>query len=328
MVNLTSYGNPIDSFFELLGYNENAISSSTAFILSKSPKLLNYLLSDLIDVDTLNQDQINITIQKYEHKSGITDIEIIISDVAHIIIEAKRGWSLPAKDQLLKYANRDSFKYSLCKNRLLVTLSECTKTYASYNLPSNKEIGIDIKHMSWGDLYSFAVKTRSLTTSVYEKKLLTEYSQYLKGLITMQNINSNEVYVVSLSTSSPKDASISWIDIVEKKKKYFHPMGKNWLNIPPNYIAFRYHGHLQSIHFIENYHVTTKLHEYIPELAKETTEPYFIYDLGAPIPFSKIVKSGKNIRNARLWCHLDILLTADTVLEAFELTKKRKSSML
>ncbi|MCG2728873.1 MAG: hypothetical protein L6276_01100, partial [Acetobacterium sp.] len=49
------------------------------------------------------------------------------------------------------------------------------------------------------------------------------------------------------NTGKPESFGLSWIDIVEKRNKYFHPMGMNgWPKEPPNYIAFRYYGKLQS----------------------------------------------------------------------------------
>ena len=65
----------------------------------------------------------------------------------------------------------------------------------------------------------------------------------------------------------PENCDLTWIEIVEQKKKYFHPFGINgWPKEPPNYIAFRYNGKLQSIHHIESYTVTKSLHSAIIEM--------------------------------------------------------------
>ena len=37
--------------------------------------------------------------------------------------------------------------------------------------------------------------------------------------MTMQNVDSNWVYVVSLGSGTPKDWKLSWIDVVEKKRR-------------------------------------------------------------------------------------------------------------
>lgn len=139
----------------------------------------------------------------------------------------------------------------------------------------------------------------------------------------MQNHNSNQVYVVSLGSDKPKDCSLTWIDIVKKKNKYFHPMGDSgWPKEPPNYIAFRYRGKLQSIHHIEGYEVSTNPHNVILEMPDMKWEPHFIYSLGPAIIPSKEIKTGKVYPRGRFWCHLDTLLTCDKISDARDLTKK------
>ena len=64
------------------------------------------------------------------------------------------------------------------------------------------------------------------------------------------------VFVVALSKVAFKEGGdYTWIDVVEKD--YFHPIGRGWPEEPPNYIAFRYDGKLQSVHYIESYEVVT-----------------------------------------------------------------------
>ena len=100
--------------------------------------------------------------------------------------------------------------------------------------------------------------------------------------------------------------------------------GGGWPKEPPNYIAFRYYGQLQSIHHIESYMISTNLHNEIAEMPdKEDDIDHFVYTLGYPIIPQKAVKTGNIYPNGRVWCHLDLLLTCDTISEARDLTKKR-----
>lgn len=55
---------------------------------------------------------------------------------------------------------------------------------------------------------------------------------------------------------------------------------------------------------------------------KEWDDPHFIYTLSPAIIPSKEIKTGNIYPNGRVWCHLDTLLTCDTISEARELTKK------
>ena len=53
-----------------------------------------------------------------------------------------------------------------------------------------------------------------------QKHLLDEFTEYLGGVMTMQNKTSNWVYVVALSHGYYEGCELSWIDIVKKHNKY------------------------------------------------------------------------------------------------------------
>lgn len=310
-----------------MGYKENDISHSTAWVLSKCGAMLETFVKDVCGVVGFKRENVEICVQEYHKGSGITDIEIKDDKEFFIIVEAKRGWELPPKEQLLKYANRESFKKSDAKYKVIVTLSECSREYARHNFEIKNANGFPIKHVSWKDIHDFSAAAYSSSSNT-EKKLLKELQIYLRGLVTMQNQNSNEVYVLSLGSGKPKDCSLTWIDIVKKKNKYFHPMGgSGWPKEPPNYIAFRYRGKLQSIHHIEGYEVSTNPHNVIPEMPDRKWEPHFIYTLGPAIIPSKEIQTGKVYPSGRVWCHLDTLLTCDTISDARDLTKKRMENI-
>ena len=141
--------------------------------------------------------------------------------------------------------------------------------------------------------------------------------------MTMQNADSNWVYVVSLSSGSPTGSKLTWIDVVEKERRYFHPVGINgWPKEPPNYIAFRYYGKLQSIHHVESYSVFDDPHNKFSEIPSAKWEPHFLYELSRPFAPTNDVRSG-NLHNGRRWCMLDTLFLARTVSEAVEMSKQR-----
>ena len=142
----------------------------------------------------------------------------------------------------------------------------------------------------------------------------------------MQKQDSNMVYVVSVGGGSPEGWSISWRDIITTKKRYFHPIGGNgWVKEPPNYIAFRYDGKLQSIHHIEGYEVVTNMSKVFSEAKDEEWEPSFVYHLGTPFAPSNEVRTGNVYPNGRVWCMLDTLFTCSTISDARDLTKSRQN---
>lgn len=179
-------------------------------------------------------------------------------------------------------------------------------------------------HLPWKRIYELAENSISESNNA-QKNLLRELMKYLGGLMTMQTQESNWVFVVSLGTSKPEDCDLTWIEIVQNHMKYFHPLGGNgWPKEPPNYIAFRYYGQLQSIHHIEDYVVTKNLHDEIPEMpVSDGTVNFFVYKLGPAIVPPKTVKTGNIYASGRKWAMLDTLLTADTIAEACNISKAR-----
>jgi hypothetical protein len=139
----------------------------------------------------------------------------------------------------------------------------------------------------------------------------------------MQNIDSNWVYVVSLGSDTPEGWKLSWIDVVEKRRRYFHPVGDGWPKEPPNYIAFRYHGKLQSIHHIDGYTVFDDPHKEFPEIPTGDWGPHFLYQLSPPFAPAHEVRTGNIYPNGRVRCMLDTLFLAKTISEARDMSKKR-----
>jgi hypothetical protein len=141
--------------------------------------------------------------------------------------------------------------------------------------------------------------------------------------MTMQNLDSNWVFVVSLGGGTPDGWKISWIDVVEKRRRYFHRIGGGWPKEPPNYIAFRHHGKLQSIHRVESYTVFDNPHSEFPEIPSENWGPHFLYKLSPSFAPANEVKTGNIYPSGRVWCMLDTLFLAKTISEARDISKQR-----
>ena len=119
----------------------------------------------------------------------------------------------------------------------------------------------------------------------------------------------------------------TFVDVVEKYRRYFHPLGGGrggWPDEPPNYLAFRYDGHVKSIHHVEGYEVVDDLAPFFSEQPSEEWDPHVLYELGPPICPVKPMRVGTQLRAARRWCFIDTLLTSDTLVEALEATGERK----
>jgi hypothetical protein len=152
---------------------------------------------------------------------------------------------------------------------------------------------------------------------------LNTYFKKVIKVINMQDRNSNKVFCVVLGSDKPEWSKLSWKEIVEKERKYFYPVSKKWPPDPPNYIAFRYDGKLQSIHHVEKYEVVTKMYEHLP-VDKEEWEPFFLLTLGKPFKPSSEVKNGNIYPQQHLWFDLDTVFTSRTIEEARDITKERE----
>jgi len=142
----------------------------------------------------------------------------------------------------------------------------------------------------------------------------------------MQEVDSNRVYVVALNRGTRKGWEISWVDIVEKKRRYFHPTkGGGWPKTPPNYLAWRYGGKLQGVAHITQYEVVRDMHARIPGIPRGEITDHVLYQLGPTFCPDHPVKTGRIFRNGRKWCMLDTLFTCTTISDAATESKERDS---
>ncbi len=327
MTDLYLFRQKLDSFFEILGKHENDISYSVGFVLSRSPAFLRLFLRH-IDIKTkFDPELIKVKLQQHERDKGFTDFEIEQEGEFSVIVEAKRGWNYPSRQQLDKYSSRKSFKTSSVKTKKLVVLTESSNTFTTAHFHIKRSNSYKVTVISWKEMWTLARQARR-DGGNYQKRLLEELIEYLGKIMTLQNIYSNKVYVVSLKYHGERNWGISWIDIVKERRRYFHPVGgSGWPNEPPNYIAFRYYGRLQSIHHIDNYEVFTNPHKVFKEIPSAKWGPHFLYHLGEPIIPVKEIRTGNIFRSGRVWAMLDLLLTCDTIAEARDKTKKREQEL-
>lgn len=322
MTDLYIYDNKIESIFQLLGEKENDISYSVGYAFCNCDFFLRNFLERL-NIKHFKTDKVKIRLQQHQKEKGFTDFEIICENEFHIIIEAKKGWVFPEKEQLSKYTKR---KW-LAQIRKIVVFNESTPAFIETNFRKNHIETIPIEVISWNEIRNIALSSKIIGRNT-ENKILEQLNIYLNKISSMQSIDSNKVYVVSLGKDKVPESDITWKDIVLKYSKYYHPVGGNkggWPVEPPNYIAFRYDGKLQSIHHIDKYEVITDLSKYF-EIPKDDGIRRYLYHLGPAIKPAREVKTGNGIiRNIRVWAALDLLLTSQTIEEARDKTKERES---
>jgi hypothetical protein len=313
------HGREIASIFELLGHNENDLTASLGWVLSRSQRLRQELLHD---IGARDQTAASVSLQESADTGGYTDIEVR-GEAIHCIVEAKKGWHLPTTAQLYRYVPRFS---DGPEQHLLLVISECSAQYAATRLPTAMP-GATLLHRSWAQIRSL-VSRAARRAPLRERRLLAELDVYLRRAMSMQDQESNLVYVVALGAGTPEWSGISWRDIVNAKHRYFHWYAKGgWPLEPPNYLAFRYDGKLQSIHHVEDYEIVDRLHDRFAEVDPDYEGRHVVYTLGDPIRPAHRVSTGKIYRNGRVWAMIDLLLTCSTVAEARDRTKERQEAL-
>jgi len=327
MARLLLYGRDVPTIFNVVrgfGLLENDMTRALGWALARCRHFRGDFVQTLAKVDGGNSEDVLVSLQSQKSETGITDIELELEGEFHVIVEAKRGWELPSKQQLEMYALR--LAPGAFPRKALVALTDANPEYAAVHLDCRTLKGIPVTPFSWGELLRLAEKTRNLGNSG-ERYIMGELVNYLRDLATLQDIHSNLVWVAPLKDETPKGWQVSWIDIVKEKLRYFHPVGyRNFPKVPPNYFAFRYRAKLQSVHHVEGYELVSDAHTVIPEIPKGEIIDHIVYRLGKPFRPENDVKLGKMWGTAHCQCMIDTLFTCKTLEEAVNLTKERETS--
>jgi hypothetical protein len=321
-VDLTLHGQPIGTVFDLLGKKENDITYSVGWAMAQCEELAEAFIEEVLpDVGAVKIDLVQL--QEGIPGAGFTDIELKANEgKVHLIIEAKRGYALPHLDQLTKYARRTDPQPSA-----LVVMAEASADFVTGKLPPTVE-GVQVHYRSWRDLDELVATVVGASRRNAEKRLLRDLSRYLRGLMTMQNTNSNLVYVVALG-GEIEETGITFQEVVTDHGIYFCPVGGGYPKEPPNYLGFRFGGKLQQIRHVEGYRVTDDNHAGFEPLKGRVDwpdEPHWVFELGPAIIPPKDVKTGGLYGSHRGRIAIDLLLTCDTVAEALEKTNARRDA--
>jgi hypothetical protein len=308
--------------FDLLGRDENSATFALGWGLEKSQCLRKLLIADLAGIALNDEHEFAIDLQRHGEDRGYTDVEIRVATLCHFIIEAKRHWVLPQQAQLARYAGR--LKLNPTKKCEIISISAATREYATRNQSASVN-NIPLLHRSWRDIRELAQRAYATTSRFEEKMWLNELVTHIKEYEYMDRISDNRVFVVALSAEKMPECESTWIDVVTRDRRYFHPVGNRWPVEPPNYIAFRYSGQLQSVHHIESYDVTSDVSLVNKEWLSTDTGDHFVYKLGPAMQPPKAVKTGNLYRNARVSCAIDTLLSGafSTISDARDETNRR-----
>lgn len=309
----------VGTIFDLLGDDENDMTFALGFVLARSEAFATLVLAQALGQPPGDLSKAVVRLQTTDPITrGRTDLEVTSGKRFGVIFEAKRGPVLPSRTQLEKYAShlRDD-RFAV---RKLVAVTTATDDYAAFALRKGAA-GIDVVHLSWRAVHAFAERAAASEPRRRNKRLLHELATYLKGILGMETKRSNMVFVVSLGGGGAW--GVDFHAAVRDHGRYFFPTEGRWPD-PPNYVAFRFGGKLQSIHHVDGYEVMTNPRRYFDQAEDVEITPHYILKLGPAIVPPREVKTGPGIVMAtRVWCMLDTLLTSPTITEALRVTKER-----
>lgn len=177
---------------DLLGSDETALSKAFGFVLAKEPAVFGRFLR-LLDpgpvfrgAERLHR-RARIEIER-RRESGRTDIEILIPNRAHIIIECKveTGKVLGQQQQYLKDFDEACAKKIMCSLTQQVGSVVCSDTQVPF------------RHLSWWDVVA-ALDAKSLSGN----RRVTEFLQFVQKNYRMKTLK--EILIQDLSDATEVD---------------------------------------------------------------------------------------------------------------------------
>lgn len=325
MTELLLHGRPVPTVFDLLGRDENDMTFALAWGMAQSEGFLSDVVETVAGRRIASADAV-INLQRHDQLGGFTDVEVTVPGDLHLIFEAKRGWNLPTDGQLRLYAQRLDQSEALDR-RLIVLTQWGAEAFVASRL-GDWELPYPRVALGWERLVTL-VRRRGRSGPLAERRLLRELATYFASVADMRDIDSNQAYVVSLSGGTIEGWPMSMRSIVEDHHRYFFPVGRGgWPKIPPNYMAFRYDGQLQSVHHVDDYAIGTEMSEFLPGVPPTGWDPHYVLTLGPPMRPANEVRNGPSIKRAmRTWIDIDLLLTSPTITDALKATRMRRSDL-
>lgn len=319
---LVVHGVRPSSVFGLAGLSENSATYAVGWAFAHCSEYRTAFLRRVFGRSVPPDDHL-ISLQEFGADRGYTDIELR-GPTFHLIVEAKKGWTVPDTEQLRRYVPR--FRTTGAHLSAVLSVSSATADYASRHLPASVD-GVPVKHLSWLELMRLARDAETRVTRIRERLWLDQVCAHLQEYCSVSRVTDNTAYVVSLSSGPTRaEGPYTFIDVVEQDRSYFHPVGNTWPVEPPNYMAFRYHGRVQSVHHVAGYQVVRDVSMVNPKWCT-TDSDHFVYTLGPPMRPARELRTGARIvRAARVWCAVDTLLAGefDTLDAARDETQRRQ----
>ena len=282
------------SVFRIQGDDENALTGALAQCIAHSESLLRAVLRN-VGIKNLRKHRLQSTCIFYQRHAkdrieGITDIEIEIPGMLHVIIEAKIKAAVPTFQQCRKYLRR--FNPTVPQERLAVLVDAADAGIIDEYRSRNTSFENLLEPLLWASIYDEAQQILRRSRNDVEKYLLSEFCSFVEEEYYMKSFEE-EVWVVPVSTRPLWQEGLSFYDIPLRHKIYFHPVKRS--RRKAIYFARRAFGRVVHVQRILKIEYNKEPRQYIPELSTFpwSSQPYTIFHLGEPVKLPKPVKSGK-----------------------------------
>lgn len=329
---LFAYGREVKTPFGLLGTDEKALTFALAYTMHRCPRLLQRFLSAIgvkrFHLGSLRKAKISL---ETHQDLAITDIEIVIPDRLHVIIEAKVGLNLPTLEQLGKYTRR--LKKSGASSRKLVMLLN-TDYLPLLDHYKRQDEGCRrfLAGFSWHDLLGMKPGLfDEFPANSPERSWTRAFFDFMQGEFSMKAF-TDEVWIVPAQKTPLWEGGWSFYDTHIESRIYYRAKKDRYTNHIPLYIALRGGGMVAFIQRVLKIEHGINPVQYCPQLqnvnAPWPLEPHTIWHLAEPLSLPKPIPTGDRfMRGRHVFCDMDILLSSTSVRDIEERMKLRRTSV-
>lgn len=333
MPELIAYGRTVSTPFGLVGNDENALSFALGYTFQACPLLLQRFLSDIgipgIRLSALTSARIEM--QRHGADSGckgITDIEIRLPGRLHVIVEAKVGMDVPLIEQCLQYTPRFA-EFNEPVQRLVALVESPDVSFDGRYTKAAPSLKGILTTFNWSQfLLSSVDLLKKCLPYDQEGRAIRWFYKFLDEEYRMKAFTT-EVWIVPTSSEPLWPGGWSFLDTHLNYRIYYD---HRYQSVRPLYIGYQAGGKLDAIHRVLRIEHEVEPIKYAPKLSSVAKEwpksPHTIWHLDGPVALPSPIRSGgSNVHRRRVSCDMDVLLTAESVLDIENRMRERREQV-
>lgn len=211
---LSLHDRSVGTPFGLLGEDENALTFALGYTFAESPRLLQAFLSRAGIQGLWARKLARAKIYLQRHRAdGITDIEIVLPEELHVIVEAKVGMSVPQWGQLRRYHAR--LTASTARRKKLIALVEAPTDLVPTASDRFRRRRSFVTPLPWALLVTLCAGLRGASVDAREQTWLQFFQEFLEWEFGMK-CHTDEVWIVPVNTQPLWPGGLSFLDTHEK----------------------------------------------------------------------------------------------------------------